>query len=164
MSGKGKVSYEVHLFVRNCRGELLLIYDQPNKRFVVPYRMVEFDEIPTKVVCIIMDELRLNAKWDYDYHYHAADRKYDRVRDDIAPMYIYDVLKRSKKKSVLCYALDVRDGEYGYSVKKEYPFLEFYSLQEIRNMGEDIRPSQADMQILEILGREEQNECTQESI
>ena len=148
---RSKKVYEVHLFVRNTRGEMLLIYDQHIGHFVVPNRQVPFDEIPTKVVYTLMNDLFGSSSWDFDYTYHFADKKYDRVRDDIGPIYVYDAVKKNKKKCVLCYALNVFDHEETYHFKKEYPYPEFYTKSEIENMGADIIPPEETQKILQDL-------------
>ena len=135
-----RIGYAVQLFVKNRRGELLLIYDGKQSRFTVPCRKVLFNETPTKTVNTLMNEVLPGQEWDFDYEYHLPDNKYDRVRDDIGPVRIYDQVGKIGKKCVLCYVLCVEQFKSSYSFKKEYPFLEFYSTEEIDAMSEEICP------------------------
>lgn len=135
-----KVVYEVQLFIRNVEGEVLLVYDQQLGRFSVPQREVLFDEIPTQIIQDMMAKLLGASIWEFDYSYHFTDNKYDRIRDDTGPIYIYDIMAKHKKRCVLCYLIFVEKFDESYNVKKAHPWPEFFSIDEINKMGEDIIP------------------------
>ncbi len=137
---KPRVSYKVHLFIRNEKGELLLVYDRLTSRFNVPSRDVKFDEIPTHLIGDIALELYDDLKWSFDLSHHSANNKYDRIRDDTGPFYIYDTIKGRKKCCNLCYLLNA-DDITDYKTKSNYPWPEFYSSKEIFEMDADISPS-----------------------
>ena len=137
---KPRVSYRVHLFIRNGKGELLLIYDKLSSRFDVPSRDVKFDEIPTHLIGDMAHELYDGLKWSFDLSYHSINNKYDRIRDDTGPFYIYDTTRGRRKCCNLCYILTVDDIN-DYKVKSNYPWPEFYSSKEILEMDADISPS-----------------------
>ena len=136
------VVYRVKAFVFDSQSNLLLIYDQKKSRMTVPERSVAFDEIPTKALEMLMREEFPELQWHYDWRYHAGNNKYDRVRDDVGPLYTYCSSKGRQKECVLCYALFLENSTALESRKREYPFPEFFSLAELGGMSEDIRPEE----------------------
>ncbi len=143
------VLLEVQLFVQNRQGEYLLIYDAEKRRFKLPAREVPFDEIPTKILFDLMEDFLPGAKFSCDPMFHAGENKYDRIRDDLGPAYLYEVQGKLRKKCVFCYLLKIESYEISERSKKTAPFPEFYPLQAIKEMSEDIRPDARVMLVLE---------------
>ena len=142
-----RVVYEVRAFVTDEGGNLLLVYDQASRRMAVPSRRVAFDEIPTKALELLMAESYPTLCWQYDWRHHARNNKYDRVRDDVGPIYTYYIEKKVKKHCVLCYALQF-GGTLPEGQKHEYPFPELFPPADIQVMSADIRPEEKTMHVI----------------
>lgn len=135
-----KVNYEIQLFITNQKDEVLLVYDAKAGCFTIPTLKVAFDEIPTNVLRTYMLETYKNANWNFDLKFHKGNKKFDRIRDDYGPAYVYDENAQWRKKAILCYVLKVEEKSMEEDVFKQIPFPEFYNVEEIESMGVDIQP------------------------
>lgn len=155
---RNRTVYKIQLFVRNTKGEFLLVYNQRARRFDVLSCLVGFDEIPTQLIGSVMQKMVPGSGWSFDYQYHFRENKYDRVRDDIGPVCTYEDKTGFYKKYVLCYVLGLMEYQQTFDWKRMYPYPEFYSLKEIASMSEDIRPPRKNWEIMKGLsGKGESN-------
>lgn len=144
-----QVQYEVQLLICNSEKEVLLVFDKKTGCFILPSHKVLFDQIPTEVVCELINKLFGEANWDFDWKYHSQNHKYDRVRDDVGPIYSYDSNQYLRKTCCLCYAIILRDFVLVDYLKKQAPYPEFYTLESIYTMSDDIKPPKIMIDLIE---------------
>lgn len=137
-----KIRYEARIILLNIEDEVLLEFDSVSGRFILPTIKIRFDEMPTQVVRAYMENTYTYLKYNFDQRFHRVNRKFDRIRDDNAPVYIQDEHKQWRKKSILYYVLKIEIKNLPASIHKNIPFPEFYTWSEICNMSDELQPNE----------------------
>ena len=141
------IVYEVRLIIQNKQGEFLLVFDGAEGRFRAPVQRVSFDEIPTGAVCVAMKTLLHDISYRYDAFFHVTTSKFDRVRDDVGPLYCYEHKKWLRTYFSMYYILETDILRLPETVEKTEPFPQFYSMEFIENIGDDICPLANEMNV-----------------
>lgn len=141
--GKRRVHYRVFVLILNREGEQLLIYDKKEGRLTVPALDLPGNEIPTRFIPKIVDEV-IGYRMEHlrvSSLFHPSLRKYDRTRDDHPPAFIAE--RTFGKEKYYCELYVLEDGGDPQQLPRTlFPYPEFFTYEEIQAMDESAIPNE----------------------
>lgn len=144
------VSYRILIIAVNSKNEILLVFNSTLGSLSLPSKTLLPDETPTMGISSLLKKYSESTdvpKYIPHPLFHSPFQKFDRVRDDIGPIYISEYVMHKHKCCDLFYVFFV-DSKCNSLEFRIYPYPEFYDINFIRSMDTDTKIPDIQMKII----------------